>query len=101
MFGLSTLSMSAIHDHRGEDGFGHDLVAAHRLAFEFPDIAAMLLAHDLYVQPIAREDRAAETRTVDAHEIDELALRAGSQRLHHEYRRRLRSGRTLHPPPGR
>src|SRR5579864_2797588 len=94
MFGiaLSALSMSAVHDHRGEDGLCHELVAAHRLALEFPDIAAMLLALDLNVQLIAGNDRAAEARAVDTHEIDELALGAGSQAVHDEDRRRLRHG---------
>src|SRR5579859_1928465 len=92
VIGLSTRSMSTVHDHGGEDGLGHELVAAHRLALELPDIAAMLLARDVNVQAIAWQDRAPEARVVDAHEIDELAFRPGPQRLHNQHRCRLRHG---------
>ena len=38
---------SIVHDHGGEGRFGHELVLDHRLALEFPDIAAVALAHDV------------------------------------------------------
>src|SRR5580658_8986714 len=81
---------SAVHDHRGEGRLGDELIIDLGFALELPDIAAMLLLCDMDADHVAGDDRTAETRVIDAHEIDELAFGARAKRMHHQHGRRLR-----------
>src|SRR3984957_4094313 len=81
-----------VQDHRGKNRFRRELSADLGLAFELPDIATVALLRDLNLQDAAGYDRTAKPGIVDAHEIDELALRRRPQRVHHQDRRGLRHG---------
>src|ERR1700738_5732382 len=64
-----------VENHRSKDRFGHQIVADLRPTFELPNIAAISLLRDVDIKPVARKNRPAEARVVDAHEINEFALR--------------------------
>ena len=56
----------------------------------FQTLPRLALLGDMDIEPVAGEHRAAEPRIVDAHEIDELALRFRPERMHDQHRRGLR-----------
>src|SRR6204780_2677186 len=71
----------SIHDHGGVGRFGHSHAVYPCDGMEFPDIASAALLDDLDAQLIAGDHRTAELRSLDRHEIDELAGGRKSTRL--------------------
>src|SRR4029077_3726396 len=79
-----------VENHRSKDCFRHQIVTDLRLAFELPNIAAISLLCDVDIKPIARKNWPSKASAVDAHEINELALRFGPKCMNDKHRRRLR-----------
>src|SRR5512136_1558093 len=63
-----------IDDHRADLGFCNNLAVDLRLPFETPDTPAIAPFGHVIVHRIAGQNRAAETRAIDRHEVNELRL---------------------------
>ena len=76
-----TFTILSIHDHRGERRFGDGAAVHLGLAVELPHVPTVLAPLDMDVQRVAGHHRPAEAAIVDAHEVDELALGVGAERV--------------------
>ncbi len=83
---------SAVHDHGGVSRFGNDGAVDPCFGIELPDRATPLLLSDMHHHDVAGGHGLAKARLVDAHEVDQLALKLLAQGLDDENSRRLRHG---------
>src|SRR5471030_202424 len=84
---------SAVHNHGRHDGFGAGHAVNFRLAFEFPDISAILLFNDVDMELIARQDGFPELGLIYRQEVDELAFQRLASRMNDQ--RPCRLGHSL------